>query len=51
ELPTVSESGYPGYESGNWYGLSVPSKTPKGTIAVIHDAAVSVLNIPTMTSD
>lgn len=46
ELPTVSESGYPGYESGNWYGLSVPSKTPKGTIAAIRDAAVSVLNNP-----
>ena len=43
EYPTVAETGYPGYEFGNWYGILVPVKTPKETIAAIHAAAVSTL--------
>ncbi len=43
ELPTVAESGYPGYEFANWYGLLVPAKTPKETIAAIRGAVVTVL--------
>ncbi len=46
EYPTVAESGYPGFEFGNWYGILVPAKTPKATIAIIHGAAVSVLKNP-----
>ena len=46
EYPTVAESGYPGYESGNWYGIMVPVKTPPETIATIRGAAISVLNNP-----
>jgi tripartite-type tricarboxylate transporter receptor subunit TctC len=44
ELPTVAESGYAGYESGNWYGILVPARTPKETIAAVRTAAVSLLN-------
>jgi tripartite-type tricarboxylate transporter receptor subunit TctC len=29
ELPTVAESGLPGYEMGSWYGLFAPAATPK----------------------
>ncbi len=46
EYPTVAESGYPGYEFGNWYGFLVPAKTPKETIATIRGATVSALNNP-----
>lgn len=46
ELPTVAESGFPGYEAGNWYGLLVPVKTPPETIGVIRMAVVAVLNNP-----
>jgi tripartite-type tricarboxylate transporter receptor subunit TctC len=46
ELPTVAETGLPGYEAGNWYGLLAPAKTSKETIATIHGAAVTVLNNP-----
>ncbi len=46
ELPTIAEAGYPGYESVNWYGLLVPVKTPKETIATVRSAAISVLNNP-----
>ena len=49
EYPTVAESGYPGYEYGNWFGLMVPVKTPKETIAAIHAAAVLFLKQPNVT--
>jgi tripartite-type tricarboxylate transporter receptor subunit TctC len=44
ELSTVAESGYPGFECGNWYGLMVPVRTPKSTVATLHRAALAVLN-------
>jgi tripartite-type tricarboxylate transporter receptor subunit TctC len=46
ELPTIAESGYPGFESGFWFGLIVPAKTPRETIAAIHGATVGVLKRP-----
>lgn len=46
ELPTVAESGYPGYEFANWYGLLAPAKTPRDTTATIRGAVVTVLNNP-----
>lgn len=44
EYPTVAELGYPGYQSGNWYGLLVPARTPKEIIAAIRTAANAALN-------
>lgn len=32
EVPTVAESGYPGYQSTNWYGIVVPARTPAAII-------------------
>lgn len=32
EVPTVSESGLPGYEMGSWYGLFAPAATPKDIV-------------------
>ena len=49
EWPTIAESGYPGFDAGNWYGIVVPAKTPKETITVIHGAAISALNNPDVT--
>ncbi len=49
QLPTVNESGVRGYESGNWYGLLVPAKTPKEITTTIRNATIAVLNSPTMT--
>ena len=48
EYPTVAETGYPGYQSGNWYGIVAPAKTPKEVIAAIRNAAASALNDPTI---
>lgn len=44
--PTVAESGYPGYESSNWYGIVAPARTPKDIIATVHGALVEVLKMP-----
>lgn len=46
EAPTVEESGYPGYQAGNWYGLAVPVKTPTEIIAAIRGAALNALQSP-----
>lgn len=46
EIPTVAESGMPGFEYGNWYGLVVPAKTPNENINTIRNAAIAALNNP-----
>lgn len=46
DLPTVAQAGVPGYEFSNWYGLAVPAKTPRETIATIRNAVVTVFNRP-----
>ena len=46
ELPTVAESGYPKFESGNWYGIVAPAKTPREIIERAHKASLASLNNP-----
>jgi tripartite-type tricarboxylate transporter receptor subunit TctC len=46
DLPTVAEAGYPGYESGSWYGLLLPLKTPKQIVTAVHDASIKTLDLP-----
>ncbi len=36
ELPTVAESGVPGYAFATWYGLLAPAGTPPGVIALLN---------------
>jgi len=43
ELPTIAESGYPGFEAIQWYGLVVPGATPKSIVARIHKDSVKAL--------
>ena len=43
ELPTVAESGYPGFESGVWNSLLVPRATPKNIVERIHNEALKAL--------
>lgn len=44
EVPTVAESGFPGYEYNTWYGLLVPAKTPRAVVQKLNKTAVAVLN-------
>ncbi len=46
DVPTVAESGYPGYEAINWYVYLVPAKTPKEVQERLHRELVSVLTNP-----
>jgi tripartite-type tricarboxylate transporter receptor subunit TctC len=44
ELPTVAESGLPGYEAVGWFGLLAPAATPKPLVMQISRDASRVLN-------
>ena len=46
DLPTVAETGVAGYESGVWFGLTVPTGTPADVIAKLNDAAQKGLKSP-----
>jgi tripartite-type tricarboxylate transporter receptor subunit TctC len=46
EVPTVAESGYPGYEATNWYAYVVAAKTPKDIVERWNRELVKVLNTP-----
>jgi tripartite-type tricarboxylate transporter receptor subunit TctC len=44
ELPTVAESGVPGFDYSSWTGLLAPAKTPQPVVARIHAEAVKAVN-------
>lgn len=46
DLPSVAESGFPGYAVDNWYGIAAPAKTPRAIVSSLHAAAVRALNLP-----
>jgi tripartite-type tricarboxylate transporter receptor subunit TctC len=43
EVPTVDESGLPGYELTNWFGLLVPAATPRDLVSRVNGDVVKVL--------
>ena len=45
-VPTVAESGYPGYEAAAWFGLVAPKGTPPDAIAKLADAANKAMADP-----
>ncbi len=44
ELPTVAESGLPGFEADNWYGIAVAAKTPRPLVQTLNREIVAALN-------
>ena len=46
ELPTVAESGFPGYEVIGWFGWLAPAKTPREIVARLNAEIVKSLNAP-----
>jgi tripartite-type tricarboxylate transporter receptor subunit TctC len=46
DVPTVAESGLPGYEFSSWYGLTVPARTPRPIIDRLNAEVVRALNDP-----
>jgi tripartite-type tricarboxylate transporter receptor subunit TctC len=43
ELPTVAESGVPGYDAITWYGVLAPRSTPPAVIATLNRETIAVL--------
>lgn len=46
ETPTVAESGFPGMESGTWYGFAAPGRTPRSILNTFHAAVVKAMAMP-----
>ena len=49
DIPTLAESGLPGYDMSTWYGLLVTSKTPKPVVNKISQELAAVLHESAMT--
>jgi tripartite-type tricarboxylate transporter receptor subunit TctC len=43
ELPTVAESGVPGFDIVQWYGFFAPAKTPKEVVSYLNREIVAVM--------
>ena len=46
DIPTVAESGVPGYEVTAWYGVSAPAKTPPAIIERLNSEMLRALKLP-----
>jgi len=46
DVPTVAESGLPGYESVQWSGLLAPAGTPREILAKLHKEVVAIVGEP-----
>jgi tripartite-type tricarboxylate transporter receptor subunit TctC len=44
DVPTISESGVPGYEAVQWYGVLAPAQTPKEIVTRLHRDLASILH-------
>jgi tripartite-type tricarboxylate transporter receptor subunit TctC len=48
DLPTIAESGVPGYEFDNWYGLWAPAGTPVAIVRKINEEVNRALVTPAL---
>lgn len=44
DVPTIAESGFPGFEASVWYALMAPAATPKPIVAKLHAEVQKALN-------
>ena len=44
ELPTIAESGIPGFDVSSWFALFVPAKTSPEIVRTIHSGTISALS-------
>ena len=47
-VPTIAESGYPGYEAGIWFAMMVPQATPLAIVARLNTEVTKILKDPAM---
>ena len=50
DVPTIAESGYPGFAAESWFGLSAPKGTPAPVVDRLHKATVKALAQPELKS-
>jgi len=43
DLPTIAEGGLPGYEVSTWFGIFVPSGTPRETVSQLNKALAEIV--------
>ena len=46
DIPTVDESGVPGFEVTAWFGVSAPAKTPRAIVERLHSEIVRAVKSP-----
>jgi len=46
DFPTIAEQGLPGFEVNSWYGVFVPSATPKPVVSRLNQELVRILILP-----
>ena len=50
DVPTISESGYPGFDAVGWHGILAPAKTPPAIVAKLNAEIVQALKDPETSS-
>lgn len=46
DIPTIAESGYPGFEVNNWYAVVAPAATPRDIVARLNTEINAILAAP-----
>lgn len=46
DLPTIADSGFPGFDVSSWYALLVPAKTPSAVVKRLRDEAIKAVGLP-----
>jgi tripartite-type tricarboxylate transporter receptor subunit TctC len=46
DVPTINESGVPGFDASSWFGVLAPAGTPKEIVDRLHDEIVKALRTP-----
>ena len=50
EIPSIAEAGLKGFDMTNWYGLLVPSATPRAAVSKLNAEVVRILQLPELKS-
>ena len=45
-VPTIAESGFPGYDMDTWIAMFVPKATPNAVVRMLHEATLEALKSP-----
>ena len=48
DVPTMTEAGFPGVETGTWYALLAPAKTPRSIVDTLYTAVARTMRQPEM---